>query len=168
MNCGSNQVDHLWFLAGTLGGGKVAAEDVQDPERDVPVLPARETRQRRQLALPERSAVTSALEAYVRSQTVCIVGTELHAEIDGVPVKNPQQYLEQSPLFIVHFPTDNIYGITPDIAPGLILDPTVDRGYYLLLEPLAPGKHTIHFSTAAGTASCGPTQDVTYTLTVAK
>ena len=134
-NCGTNQIDHLWFLAGTLFGGKVS-RTCKIPSATFLFFPLANDVDGAFLNDPDDQRT----EAYVRSQTTCILGTELHAEIDGVSVKNPQQYLEQSPLFIVHFPTDNVYSLTPDVVPGLILDPTVDRGYYLLLEPLTPGK----------------------------
>ena len=162
-NCGTNQADHLWFLAGTLFGGTVS-RTCKIPNGTFLFFPLANDIDGAFLTDPDNERT----EAFVRSQTVCILGTELHAEIDGVPVNNPQQYLEQSPLFIIHFPTDNVFGVTAADVPALTLDPAVDRGYYLFLEPLTPGRHTIHFSTAPGTAACGPTQDVTYHLTVAK
>ena len=161
-NCASNQIDHLWFLAGTLFGGSVT-RSCKIPSQTFLFFPLANDLYGAFLTDPDDQRT----EAFVRSQTTCIIGSELHAEIDGVAVNNPAQYLEKSPLFIIHFPTNNVYGVTSADIPGLTLDPTVDTGYYLFLNPLSPGKHTIHFSTGAGTG-CGPTQDVTYHLTVAK
>lgn len=161
-SCASNQRDHVWFLAGTLFGGQVT-RSCTIPTGTFLFFPLANIFYGAFLTDPPETRT----EAFVRSQTACIVGAELHVEIDGVPVTAPQQYLTESPLFTVQFPTDNVFGLTADDVPELILDPTVDRGYYLYLHPLSPGTHTIHFRTAPGSSSCGPTQEVTYNLTIA-
>jgi len=160
-NCGKNQINHLWFLAGTAFGGTIA-RTCTIPKETFLFFPMANDFYAAFLTDPDNTRT----EAYVRSQTTCILGAALTADIDGVPVKNPAQYLEQSPLFIVHLPTNNIFGLTSTDVPGLTFDPTVDRGYYLLVEPLAPGKHTIHFGSAPGASTCAPTQDITYHVTV--
>lgn len=84
--------------------------------------------------------------------------TTLFAEIDGVPLKNLSVYRATSSLF----------QFTADPALAAFLDPCitgsaqdgVSVGYWLLLPPLTPGTHTLHF----GDLSFG--QDITYTVTV--
>ncbi len=84
--------------------------------------------------------------------------TDLFAEIDGVPLSNLTSYRATSRLFT----------FTADPALSAIFDPCVTGnpqpgvavGYWLLLAPLTPGTHTLHF----GAPSWG--QDVTYNLTV--
>jgi len=84
--------------------------------------------------------------------------TTLFAEIDGVPLKSLAVYRATSDLF--HF--------TADPALSTFLDPCitgsvqdgVSIGYWLLLTPLTPGMHTLHF----GAPTFG--QDITYVVTV--
>jgi hypothetical protein len=160
-SCASNQSDDVWFLAGTLFGGPVT-RTCTVPTGTFLFFPLANVFYGAFLTDPPETRT----EAFVRSQTTCILGTDLQVEIDGLPVTMPEQYLTESPLFTVHFPTDNVFGLTAADVPELTLDPTVDRGYYLYLHPLSPGAHTIHFQTAPGSALCGPTQEVTYNLTV--
>lgn len=84
--------------------------------------------------------------------------TDLFAEVDGVPLTHLDQYRVTSHMFV----------FTADPALSGFFDPCitgtpqngVSVGYYLLLAPLPPGKHTLHF----GAPSWG--QDVTYEVTV--
>ena len=84
--------------------------------------------------------------------------TDLFAEIDGIPLTDLSSYRATSRLFT--FTAD------PDLA--LFFDPCVTGspqpgvavGYWLMLSPLPPGTHTLHF----GAPSFG--QDITYEVTV--
>ncbi len=84
--------------------------------------------------------------------------TDLFAEIDGAPLTNLSAYRATSSLFM--FTADPTLAsdfdpcITGDLQPGVAV------GYWLLLPPMTPGMHTLHF----GTPNWG--QDVTYILTV--
>lgn len=106
-------------------------------------------------------------EKFLRSEATCDV-TQLDVEIDGVPVNQPAQYFEQSPLFDVQLPADNVYGLTENDAPQLLLSPSVDAGYYLFLHPLPPGQHTIQWSAQchAPVGDFDLQQNVTYEITV--
>lgn len=84
--------------------------------------------------------------------------TDLFAEIDGVALKNLTVYRATSPLFT----------FTADPALAGFFDPCVTGspqpgvavGYWLLLTPMTPGVHTLHY----GTPSWG--QNVSYVITV--
>jgi hypothetical protein len=90
----------------------------------------------------------------------------LVAEIDGALVKNPFQYFEQSPLFDVQLPEDNVFGVDETVVPQLLLSPSVDEGYYLFLRPLPPGRHNIYWK-ASWVCSFGEiSEEVTYELMV--
>jgi hypothetical protein len=79
-------------------------------------------------------------------------------EIDGTPVLNIDAYREQSGPFPLTFPVDNLWG-HPEWQLELQTDVLgMDEGYYLMLAPLKPGTHTIHFQAGS--------MDVTYHLTV--
>jgi hypothetical protein len=87
--------------------------------------------------------------------------TNLFAEIDGVPLTGLPSYRATSHLFTFTADpalTDRlIWGdacITGSPQPGVAV------GYWLLLPPLTPGKHTLHF----GAPSMD--QDITYVLRV--
>ena len=65
---------------------------------------------------------------------------DLDASIDGVPVQNLDQYVHTSPLFELTMPENNILGVEA----GMI-GQSVSYGAHLMLAPLTPGEHTIHF-----------------------
>jgi hypothetical protein len=158
--CSSRQTDSIWFLAGTIAGGTVARA-CTIPADTYLFFPLANHVYGAFLTDPDEQRT----EAFARNQTACIVGAQIAADIDGVPVSTPEQYLVQSPLFTVQLPPNNAYGITTSDAPALTLDPAVDRGYYLFVKPLPPGRHTIHFASAPG-PSCASAQNVVYDLTV--
>ena len=92
--------------------------------------------------------------------------------IDGTRVANPARFVttaEQSPIFQVQLPTDNIFGLTDSQAPELLLSPAAHKGFYLYLEPLLPpGNHIIKW-TATWDCTGGPfSQNITYKLKVLK
>jgi hypothetical protein len=75
-----------------------------------------------------------------------------------------QNYKVQSGLFNFTYPKDNIFGAPPGPTQG------VSDGVFVILQPLAPGSHTIH---ASGVVIANPTlgtqsfaTDATYHLTV--
>ena len=82
----------------------------------------------------------------------------LQAEIDGTPVQFLELYRTQSPNFTLRLPDGNIFG-----APAGSYEPTASDGVFLMLTPLRPGSHVIHFHAEF------PGQqivDVTYVVTV--
>ncbi len=86
------------------------------------------------------------------------------ADVDGVSIKNLSANLLQnyyralSPEFDLVLGADNIFG-----APAGTYSPSAADGVYLMLSPLSPGKHTIHFrADLAG----GGQVEATYYLTV--
>lgn len=69
----------------------------------------------------------------------------IYAIIDGKSVRNLTAYRTTTPVFCMWLPRENLltfYGIS-DIWG--YLDQNMTDGYYLLLEPLKPGKHTVEF-----------------------
>lgn len=83
--------------------------------------------------------------------------TTLFAEIDGVPLKNLSGYRATSSLF--EFTADPSLTTFDPCITGTPQS-GVSVGYWLLLPPLAPGTHTLHF----GAPSAG--QEITYVLKV--
>ncbi len=96
----------------------------------------------------------------------------LACEIDGTPVARLAAYRCKTPkdaTVMTWIPEGDIWGlvggtdVNGDIFQAGSYGPTVQDGIYLMLAPLSPGAHTIHFA-----AGMGDTFhiDVTYYLTV--
>jgi hypothetical protein len=60
--------------------------------------------------------------------------------LQSVPIQNLTSYKAVSPPYYVTLPPGNIFGLPP-----ITYGPTFSAGYYVLLHPLPPGQHTIHF-----------------------
>jgi len=91
---------------------------------------------------------------------------DVFAELDGRQIQNVMgRFRTPSSLFTFGpLPEDNLvewFGFT---APEGSTSPSVSEGYYVLLAPLSPGMHTLHFGGTFG-APFNFTLDVTYTLT---
>lgn len=97
----------------------------------------------------------------------------LACEMDGKPIKDLDQYRVLSPLFTYALAShDNVWAATgettgnqPVPIPDGATTQAVSDGYYILLAPPPPGKHTLHFHAAI--PAFGFSLDVTYHLTVA-
>ena len=100
----------------------------------------------------------------------------LEVSVDDVRVQNVAQYRVTSPVFSA-FLCHQVVDFTnpkppPCVSDGAIADipqgmhgPLVSDGYFVLLNPLSPGTHTIHLK---GVASRSATIEVTYHLKVKK
>jgi hypothetical protein len=89
--------------------------------------------------------------------------TNLSVEVDGKPIRNLHRV--QSKVFEVALPEENVFDAL--CAPGVpagIYSPAVDDGFYVQLNPLKVGGHTLYFH--AENPVAGFVQDVTYDLTV--
>jgi hypothetical protein len=150
-----NQSGSVWFLAGVFG---TEVRDITIPSGIA-------------LFFPVLNAECSIFEPPpfhgddANSLATCANGhldqtANLAAEIDGKSVKRLEQYRIRSPMFTVGpLPGPNILG-----APQGTVTQSVDAGVYLLVRPLKPGRHTIHFK-GTFTVSDG-TIDTTYNITV--
>ena len=88
----------------------------------------------------------------------------MEADVDGVPVKNLFNYRGTSgPDLTVFTAGPGWLSLDPCVTPG---EPQVgvSDGYWLMLKPLKPGQHLIHFS--ADIDSFNFHLDVTYHVTV--
>lgn len=84
--------------------------------------------------------------------------TGLFTTLDGVPLRNLTGYQATSSLF--YFTADAAAAPTVDPCITGTSQPGVATGFWLLLAPLPPGDHVLHFG------STGWGQDVTYQLKV--
>lgn len=157
-NCANNQTGPVWFLAGTAGGA--VTRECTIPSGSAILVPI--------INVVCDSAVDPSLdtEAKLRECAKADQDTVTAKEItvDGINIVNLDSYRLQSPVFNLTYPENNIAGVAPQTAKA------VSDGFWLLLEPLSPGSHEIHFKatlgdpTAIGTANFA--LDVRYLLTV--
>jgi hypothetical protein len=68
--------------------------------------------------------------------------TAVFATVDGVPVQDLASHVEEDPPggFQIDFPQNNVFGLPPEEL-GL----AATKGIYLMIGPLSPGEHVIHF-----------------------
>jgi hypothetical protein len=155
--CASGQTGNVWFLAGSLSGGTVT-RSCSIPTGTALVFPMLNNFYCAFLNDPPETRT----EEFIRAQVAGTAAGTVSASIDGVPVQNPGSFFEESELFEVQLPADNIFGLGPDVVPELLFSPCADAGFYLFVNPLPPGPHTINFQGSLGEFSL----NVTYNLTV--
>jgi hypothetical protein len=157
-DCAQNQSGPVWFLAGTTGGSIERTCTIPEGKAILfPVLNFVNVR-----AAP--SETEEDLRRIVKDQAD--KATSLEASVDGAPLQDLQNYRAESPLFNVTLPEGNILGI-----PGRSSEAVTD-GYWVMLQPLPAGEHTIHFRGAYVdvTAPAGAgniVTEVTYHLIIA-
>ena len=162
-DCSTGQLGPVWFL----GGSFAVAPPIGPRKCNVPPGKA--------LFFPIVNVDCSSLEfgdfygGTPEERRACAKGiidgttvggpiTDLATEIDGVSLGDLTIYRAPSPDFHFVAPDNNLLGV-----PGGSGEMAAD-GYYLLLAPLPPGQHTIHFK---GTFFLwNATVEETYVLTV--
>ncbi len=164
-NCGQRQVDEVWFLAGVFGSGQ-AVRSCNIPANTALFFPLINNGYFAFLNDPPAQRT----EQYVRSQAACTQQVQISLSIDGKKVEKPERYFtgdsgSGSPIFNVQLPPGNVFGADQSQIPELVLSPSAEQGYYIFLNPLPPGNHTIHW--VASGCTQGGSQDITYNLTVA-
>jgi hypothetical protein len=179
INCAQGQEGPVWFLAGTFGGAAtrictiptgvslffpianiIFGAGVGDCE-----TPGINPNSCEDSKVP---SPTSARDANVKS--VAALGAAaaeaednpvgLEADLDDVPFTNLLDYRAKSPVFSVTAPANNVLNFVFGFHdPAGTYQPDVSDGYWLMLKPLSPGYHKLHFK-------AGDFAEVTYHLTV--
>jgi hypothetical protein len=169
-DCGQGQSGSVWFLAGTFGGSATPiTRSCTIPAGKTLFFPTINFFQNNagvkgSNCPPTHSSIPQLWGAL--DQNVAAVTTH-EATVDGVPQQD-QRAGPNNPPYNVMIPSDNLFtfltkGICTLPFPAGTYSPNVSDGFYVLLTPLSPGPHTIHFSAATPQ---GTQQDVTYNLTV--
>lgn len=151
----------VWFIAGTLGSGDLTERYCEVPDGKAIFFPVINVAWLGFLSDPEEQRTADFVRQTAEDSCSRDTIEGLSVTIDGVVVSNPVQYAtsgEQSPIFQVQLPTDNIFGATDDWLPELMLSPSAHQGFYIYVKPLAPGDHTIEWT---ATWDCG-SQNVKY------
>jgi hypothetical protein len=153
-HCAQAQSGPVWFLAGTFGGSVERTCTI--PEGKAILFPI--------LNSGNVKTDPSETEEDLRVTTKEAVDNPaiLEASIDGVPLHNLQNYRAESPLFNVTLPEGNIFGV-PELSSEAVSD-----GYWIMLQPLPVGDHSVNFRGADTAAAAGGlVTEVTYKLTIA-
>jgi len=163
--CTQRQVDGVWFLAGSFSSDPVT-RNCNIPAGKSLFFPLINKGYVAYLNDPANTRT----EDFIRAAGSCTEPAHITVRIDGYNVPKPTQFFtgesgSQSPFFNIQLPPNNVFGDDGTGIPELLLSPSAEQGYYLFVQPLSSGAHTIHF-TASGCNSDGLTQDITYNLIV--
>jgi hypothetical protein len=155
-----NQRGRVWFLAGNTGGTTTRTITVPAGKAlFFPIVNVFDVEDG--IAVPGGTIVFMTHKPLQVAQgivsSIIATATGLVCQVDGIPLQITAANLEQSTPFSVFLPAGNILG-----QPAGVYFPFIDSGYYVLLNPLSAGIHTIHF---AGSIT-GFSLDVTDYITV--
>jgi hypothetical protein len=162
-NCGVGQSGPVWFLAGTFGGTYTRSC----------TLPAGKALLITPLTQLDGNSV---FDCEPSAPELCIINNlralaagsqdnpqALEVTIDGFAMRNLSAFRVQSPIFPVTYPAGAVFGI-----PKGTYTLSNSEGYWLLVAPLSPGKHTVHVRGVSSIATGGFVSDVMWSLTVNK
>jgi hypothetical protein len=138
-HCTVAQTGQVWFLAGAFPGGppKVTRSCTIPAGKDL-LLPLRNALFGQ--GLGDCTGPDDCDPNVLRASAAADVGNPTNeVTIDHVKVKNLDQYRVTSPVFSVFLPKDDpVFGLAPGTH-----SPVVSDGFWLLLNPLSRGHHTI-------------------------
>jgi len=150
---GLGQSGPVWFLAGTFGGAVERTVTIpKDKALFFPIVNLIG------VFIPGPGEVPPTEEKFrALADFVIESGVTFECTIDGVEIEGLNDFRTQTGLFAVTVAEGGLF-------PGGTYEPAISDGFYLMIKPLKPGSHTIHF---AGTiALFGLEVEATYHITV--
>ncbi len=159
-HCEEGAHGHVWFLAGTAGGSATRTCTIPTGTRILFPLLATADDNNRCPDNPLDCSRFPTLEACLteNAHTLLPPDPTLFAVVDGVPLHNLLDYVQTSRLFF--FTGDPTLIDTLDSCITGSRQEAVSYGWWIMLQPLPPGDHTLHF----GGSAPGISVDVTYQL----
>lgn len=145
--CASRQGSKVWFLAGTYGTHRTV-RTCKVPRGKYLFFPLINY-----VVMPSASATASCASMTGRAARMTEEVSALVLEVDGFRVPGLASYRQA---------TKACFDMGERSEPRARVFPSAANGYYVMLRPLNPGKHTIEF----GGALPGMLQAVSYTLIV--
>lgn len=160
---GVGQRGSVWFLAGVFGGG-TAIRTSSVPEGKVLFFPVINSVQINTPNVCGQKGVLSVKELRALAAPSIDEAANLSVTVDGIATKKLRRI--KSEVFAVALPENNVFvaPCAPLPVPAGIYSPAVDDGFYVRLEPLDVGDHTLHFHAESPAGVI--VQDVTYRLIV--
>jgi hypothetical protein len=160
-NCDVGQSGSVWFLAGTFFGG-TAVRDCTVPERTALFFPVVNSIN---FDTPNACGQGKRLPpSFYRDFSADFISgvTGLSVELDGQPIVDIHHV--RSKVFKVTLPEDNVFSALCADLVGGVYSPAVDEGFYVKIDHLEAGSHTLRFQ--AENPSEMFSLDVTYHLNV--
>jgi hypothetical protein len=164
VDCSYRQLPNVWFLVGAISPG-TTTRTCQVPAGTWLFFPVLNAWADNVAVSPPISIMELKAQAAYYAQA-----SELHASVDGVAVKHLFAYRAGYAPFGYTVPDQDSMAqyFGADIPgkdwPTTFVFPAASDGYWLMLEPLCPGPHTINFG---GTGkNTGFQIDITYNITV--
>jgi hypothetical protein len=164
-NCMVGQHGEVWFLSGLFGSGGTVTRTCSVPQNVPLYFPLINSVQINTPDICGQTQILSVEELRANAAPFIDGASNLSVELDGVPIEHFKRV--RSKVFEVALPQDNIFNALcggPGTVPAGIYSPSVDDGYYVRLNRLKAGTHTLHIH--AENPSQRFTEDVTYTLNV--
>lgn len=161
-DCGAGQTGNVWFLGGVFNVSGSAVRDlcVVPTGKSIffPILNVEWDN-----VCPPGTLTPEELRA--TATWYMDLATDLECEVDGFTVQNVAAYRFAGDPFAATMPEGNIFQYFGCPTPAGAYGPMVPDGMYLMLSPLPPGPHTIHFKGTVGDP-INFTLEITYRLTV--
>jgi hypothetical protein len=172
-NCGVGQSGQVWFLAGVFGTGSATRNDCTVPAGKKLFFPIWNiVNVAINTDCSHSTDTVETLRAFTTPATDAQDPTTYKVQVDGESITNLATYRAgpNNPSFnFINLSVDTVnVAFGASCAPGSLNSPpylAVSDGYYLMLAPLTPGKHTIHFEVPNPSGGV-PLQNITYNLTV--
>jgi hypothetical protein len=135
--CSLNQNGPVWFLAGTVGGSADRTCNIPKGKDILFPIIASECDEK---TFPNVKLLEDKIRCAQEDNNNVL---DMKVVIDGTPLKNLERYRITSPQYNLTFPEKNMFGVAPGNTVGL------SDGYWIFLQPLKPGIHTIYFSASS-------------------
>ncbi len=145
--CAGNQSGGVWFLAGTYGT-KRAIRTCHVPSGKYLFFPMINY-----VAFPSNTGQGPCMQYMSLAAKITNDPSALVLSVDGVRIEGMTAHRQASP---------GCFDLGTKAMPSYSLYPAASNGYYAMLKPLSPGRHTVEF----GGALPSLYQAVTYTLIV--
>lgn len=125
------QSGDVWFLAGSWNGNtKLKCEVPAGKAIFIPIINGEGS------TIEGNGETEEELRETANYYMDCV--TVIEATVDGKPLNKLKNYRVESGLFKFRLPKDNVLGLQPGSSKS------VADGYWIMLEPLSPGKHEIY------------------------
>lgn len=163
-NCQEGDMGDIFFLVGTLGGSAERECTISEGQDIlIPIInricidkPGAFGAEPRDFDQPKvrPGSCQEQVESFIDQ------ASNLEVTIDGVSIENLQDFRVLSYPFPLKVQEDDLFGVLFEVPPGTYI--SISDGYWIVVESLPEGEHTIHFAGQAPDL----TVDVTYHLTV--